>query len=341
MRLIITILLMAIASLALSDDLGQVAGDPASEHPSNQSQNQASNAERESKTPVPRGARLGGVTKDAHADERSTNTHEQESTRDPSMEANRISRLDLEQQARMADSTESMGNDSRIQVAYSYWGLWLNGGGLVILAVALYYNIRATNATRDAANAALEQSRQNRAYMIFDPTSIRCQRAGGGIMFSQKWVNCGASPALDVRAEYNVVRVNPGEAPPEEIDRGIAATSPEPLKYGMVAPGQGYDGTPLLFDRKDFDGEPVHIVFYSECTYRDVHGNSYRNQFNAFALIVGTGEEAEVRVQMNLGPNNGEIELSDEEQRNKQHSHQDQDSQQTNHFSLAMRTKER
>jgi hypothetical protein len=107
--------------------------------------------------------------------------------------------LNLTEQRRMTDATENMAIDSNRQLAISEYNFWIGIGGLLVLFVALIYNIRAANAAKHSADAALAQ---NRAWIFVNSaiTHIRKDQAHPFIIeiIGQ---NFGQSPAINLEIQ--------------------------------------------------------------------------------------------------------------------------------------------
>lgn len=215
-----------------------------------------------------------------------------------------IDEADLVQQTRMAFGTEAMAYSGIGALLISVWGIWL-----------LYKNLKearnATKAAQAAATAAEKQVQQNRAYMILDIESIEfIWRANHKTwVLSQRWENCGQSPAINVSLRYNIHVDKDGAPLPKDFTSPVL---PGTFDNWTVGPGQSYSGGPATLLRDDlFDQQPSTGVFiYLECLYSDVHGRTFKNRFFMQGSVCVLNNVAKLGIYWTIPKDNGEIEIT-------------------------------
>lgn len=224
----------------------------------------------------------------------------------PVGDANRIACSELFHQWRIALDTKWM-------VFVAWCSVVVGLVGLILVGLTVVYAKRANTAAQGALEAALEQTRQNRAYMILDQASLVFKwRSPEDLVFCCEWENHGQSPAIDVMVSYAFHRVERDEPGPVRSD--IADWSKmicgDRLHHSIVGPQQSYcGGNPILLDPNLLSTDFSRIYMHVECRYSDVHGRKFSHVFQAFTHCVRSADETSVGIAFILPPS-GEAEIT-------------------------------
>lgn len=183
--------------------------------------------------------------------------------------------LALIEQGRMVDATNT-------QITIGWYAFVLNGFGLVILAVALIFNIKATNAAMNSAIAARLAIHGNRAWVTFKDLE-NCgfldssASQTGSPAFAFKLVNTGDTPARNISIcalQSTCLR----ESKSEIIQPPLMEAYKETGSVGFLGKDSSYTTivTPRHEDWIRYVKDNTHdIIFSLRITYETVHAGAH------------------------------------------------------------------
>jgi hypothetical protein len=174
---------------------------------------------------------LSGVPINTLPNQETTDYSQDSPTRYQDVDSSAVPKLDLIEQGRMADATET-------QISIGWLAFFLNAVGLLILWKALGVSIDAANAARTSADAQLQSIRP---WIALDSTSFSHngidKEKPTAIFFHLVWKNTGESPATNI-----AVTACHYAAGTEPLTVPIASNFAENNNVGFLAKGATSEG---------------------------------------------------------------------------------------------------